>query len=168
MTKPTKTPDISSQWQVARPDLDPAVNSLISLVYRISQQAEGEFRVLAQSGFDLAAGDLRILLALRRSGPMRPTDLFQSLLITSGAVTKQVQRLEERNLVARSPDPSHRGGSILALSDEGLRIADRAIEEIARSFRVAQAAKDLPRADLEAGLAFLQALFERIEGGESE
>ena len=164
----SKTTDISSQWQIARPDLDPAVNSLIGLVYRLSQQAEAEFRALAQAEFDLAAGDLRILLALRRSGPMRPTDLFQSLLITSGAVTKQVQRLEERALVARRPDPSHRGGSILALTDEGVRIADRAIEEIARSFKLARAVATLPRADLEAGVAFLQALHERIDTGGTE
>jgi DNA-binding MarR family transcriptional regulator len=161
--KKAKSPDISSQWQVERPDIEPSVSRLIGLIYRLSQQAEAEFRILAQESFDLGTGDLRILLALRRAGPMRPTDLFQSLLISSGAVTKQIYRLEERGFVERQQDPAHRGGSLLTLTAQGRRTANQAIETIVRSSRLSQAFLGLPGGEAAKGLNFLQALFDAVE-----
>ena len=71
-------------------------------VVLLSQVVEREFQKLAQETLGLGASDLRILLVLRRAKPdfeLRPTDLFRRLLVTSGAVTKQVDRLVERGLV---------------------------------------------------------------------
>jgi hypothetical protein len=90
------------QWEDELPDLDLRPFWFVGAVMQLAQRYESDFRDLAQSRFGIGTGDLRIILALRRAGPpyaVRATDLFQSLLITSGAVTKQVDRLEKKGFV---------------------------------------------------------------------
>src|SRR5206468_1107015 len=58
-------------------------------------------------------------------------DLFRALLVTSGAITKQVDRLVRKKLVRRLPDPDYRGGFLVQLSNRGLEVVDRAAEVIA-------------------------------------
>src|SRR4051794_31822074 len=96
--------DLVHQWEEQRPDLDTTAFRLVGAVMQLAQIFEAEFRALAEERFGIGAGDLRILMALRRAGKpyvLRPTDLFQSLLVTSGAVTKQVERLAEVGFVKK-------------------------------------------------------------------
>jgi DNA-binding MarR family transcriptional regulator len=156
---------IPAEWLVRKPHLDTSIIQVIVLIYSLSQQMENEFRDLARSRFSLRVGDLRILFALRRSGErggLRPTELFRFLLITSSAVTKQVDRLIARGLVKRCQDPDTRKSFRVKLTPAGRRTADAAIQEIIESFALAAAIKDVP-ADLCApGLEFLLALSGRV------
>jgi DNA-binding MarR family transcriptional regulator len=152
---------IPDEWLVRKPHLDTSVIRTIVLIYSLSQQMENEFRDLARSRFLLRVGDLRILFALRRSGEsggLRPTELFRSLLITSSAVTKQVDRLIARGLVKRCPDPDTRKSFRVKLTPAGRRTADAAIQAIMESFALAGALKELPPDLCAAGLEFLLAL----------
>ena len=144
-----------------KPHLDTSIIRAIVLIYSLSQQMENEFRELARSRFSLRVGDLRILFALRRSGErdgLRPTELFRSLLITSSAVTKQVDRLIARGLVKRCPDPDTRKSFRVKLTPAGRRKADAALQEIMESFALAGAIKKLPPELCAAGLDFLLAV----------
>jgi len=152
---------IPDEWLVRKPHLDTSIVRAIVLIYSLSQQMENEFRDLARSRFSLRVGDLRILFALRRSGErggLRPTELFRFLLITSSAVTKQVDRLIARGLVKRCPDPDTRKSFRVQLTPAGRRIADAAIQEIMESFALAAAIKDLPAELRATGIEFLRAL----------
>ena len=83
-----------AEWRRERPDLNLSAFSIAAAIKQIDQQTEAEFRRVS-AGLGIGPGDLRVLFALRRSGvdnPRRPTDLFQSLLVTSGAITKQLDR----------------------------------------------------------------------------
>lgn len=162
--RPGAKADITTQWLVERPDLEHSVNRLIGLLYRLSQQAELEFRSLAQSRFGIGAGDLRILLALRRAGACRPTDLFQNLLITSGAVSKQVSRLCERGLVERFSDPGHKGAVMLQLSEAGRDVADKAIEQVIQESRLARALKKQPAGEVSSAIELLDRLLALVDG----
>jgi DNA-binding MarR family transcriptional regulator len=128
--------ELAQQWHEQRPDLDLTSFRLVAAVMQLAQILEAEFRSLAQSRFGIGPGDMRILLALRRAGPpyaMRPTDLFQSLLISSGAVTKQVERLAALGYVSRVPAQAGRGRSLIALTEAGMAAADFTQEAIATS-----------------------------------
>ncbi len=158
---------IPDEWLVRKPHLDTSIIRAIVLIYSLSQQMENEFRDLARSRFSLRVGDLRILFALRRSpdsGGLRPTELFRSLLITSSAVTKQVDRLIARGLVKRCPDPDTRKSFRVRLTAAGRRTADAAIQEIMESFALAGAINELPPGLSAAGLEFLLALSARVRG----
>src|SRR5262245_6621227 len=94
--------EITENWKRERPDIE--LDRFLVAYYlqcfgRVIQQ---DFERLCQSEHRLRSSDVRVLLALRRLGApyaQRPTDLFRALLITSGAVTKQVDRLAARKLV---------------------------------------------------------------------
>lgn len=147
------------QWRRERPDVDLTAFVIAGAITQIFQQTEAEFRRLATS-LDIAPGDLRILFALRRSGvenPKRPTDLFQSLLISSGAVTKQVDRLEAKGLAKRLPDPSYQRGALIRLTARGAKVADAAIEAIcSRETSIGAAVANLTDEEREIGTRFLQ------------
>jgi DNA-binding MarR family transcriptional regulator len=154
------------QWRRERPDIDLSAFVIAGTIKLIDHQAEAEFRRLA-SKFGIGPGDLRILLALRRSGvdnPKRPTDLFQSLIVTSGAVTKQVDRLVARGLVKRGADPSYQRGSLVRLTARGAKVADTAIQAICtRETSIGAAVANLSEEDRELGKRFLQRLLAQFD-----
>ena len=83
--------EITREWERERPDLDLRDFLLAIYLRRLGRLIENEYNRMCQARFGMSAWDMRVLLALRRGGPpyaMRPTDLFEALLVTSGAVTK--------------------------------------------------------------------------------
>ena len=154
------------EWRRERPDVDLTAFVIAAAIKQIDQQTEAEFRRVS-AGMDIGPGDLRVLFALRRSGvdnPRRPTDLFQSLLVTSGAVTKQVDRLVNEGLVERLPDPSYQRGSLIRLTRRGVKVADAAIEAICSDkTSIGAAISSLSPEDREQGRIFLQKLLAKFE-----
>jgi DNA-binding MarR family transcriptional regulator len=157
---------ILAQWERERPDIQFSAFLIAGAITQINQEFENAFRALGQNEFGIGTGDLRILLALRRSGPdrpQRPTDLFQSLLITSGAVTKQVDRLVAKGLVDRVADPTYQRGWLIHLTKKGTRVADRAIEAICTpDTKIGAAIAGLSDKDRKAGAAFLRRLLAEL------
>lgn len=71
-----------------------------------------------------------LIVTLRRSGPpyeLNPTALYRELLLSSGAITNRIDRVEGEGLVRRLPDPNDRRGTIVQLTAKGRKLADRAI-----------------------------------------
>ncbi|MNJ67320.1 Multiple antibiotic resistance protein MarR [compost metagenome] len=64
---------------------------------------------------------------------MRPTDVFRLLKVTSGAATYRADKLVERGVANRIPDPKDRRGQLIQLSEEGMRLVDIAITRLAES-----------------------------------
>ncbi|HKR92748.1 MarR family winged helix-turn-helix transcriptional regulator [Novosphingobium sp.] len=128
------TDELLSSWRRERPDLDLTVFLTGIVAMRIGRLVDQSFSRQCRKGYDISAPDMRVLFALRRAGPpftRRPTDLFRALFVTSGAITKQVDRLEERALVKRLPDPDYGGGFLVKLTPAGQAVVDRAAEDLA-------------------------------------
>lgn len=121
---------ILEQWATERPDLDASPMGVIGRISRLSRLLERNIdRVFASYG--LTRGGFDVLAALRRSGPpyqLTPTELYNSLLISSGATTNRLDRLQERGLVSRLPAPTDRRGVLVALTPKGRRLVDRVTE----------------------------------------
>lgn len=61
-----------------------------------------------------------ILAMLRGSGqPCSPTQLFSSLMASSGGMTKMLDRLEAAGHVQRTPDPNDRRSVLIEITDSG-------------------------------------------------
>jgi DNA-binding MarR family transcriptional regulator len=162
--------DFIAEWRRERPDLNLSAFSIAGAIKQIDQQTEAEFRRVS-AGLGIGPGDLRVLFALRRAGadnPRRPTDLFQSLLVTSGAVTKQLDRLEAQGFVERLPDPSDQRGFLIHLTRGGVKGTDAAMEAIcSNQTTIGAAIAALSEEEQAAGARFLQRLlaaFEELEG----
>ena len=120
---------IAAQWKRARPDLDmPSAQVLqrITRAYRL--QASSFEQVFARYG--LTWGEHLVLAALRRAGApyrMNPTTLFDTMVLSSGAMTNRLDRLEEMGLVRRLPDPNDRRGRLVELTTKGRELVDEAV-----------------------------------------
>jgi DNA-binding MarR family transcriptional regulator len=157
---------ILEQWARERPDLDASPMGVVGRVQRISRELERALvRVFAR--FDLGQGEFDALATLRRSGePYRltPGALCESMMVTSGAVTKRVDRLERVGLVAREPDPDDRRGVLVGLTAEGLEMVDRVVEEHLENEQRLLA--DLTDAERERLARLLRALGESVRAAE--
>lgn len=68
----------------------------------------------------LTAAD--VLYRLHFDGPSRLTALASAVEISQPSMTQLVQRLERRDLVARSSDPGDRRAALVAITDGGRRL----------------------------------------------
>lgn len=123
------TDALVDQWRRERPDLDFWPVDVVGRVGRLARLLEREFRVFfAEHG--LEKGEWDVLAALRRSGePYAVTagTLLRSELLTSGAVTNRVDRMEEKGLVERVRDTQDRRAVLVRLTDRGRALADELI-----------------------------------------
>lgn len=120
---------ILEQWQRERPDLDVSPMGVIARMSRLSRFLERSIEdVLARYGIN--EPQFGVLAALRRAGPpfcLSPTDLYNSLLISSGAMTNRLDRLTAAGLVERVPDPTDGRSILVALTPKGRRVIDEAV-----------------------------------------
>ncbi|MFJ1800745.1 MarR family winged helix-turn-helix transcriptional regulator [Streptomyces sp. NPDC088180] len=75
-------------------------------------------------------GDFDVLAALRRSGEphaLSAGELSRTVLVTTGAISKRVDRLEARGLVGRSVAESDSRGRLVTLTVEGVELTDELI-----------------------------------------
>ncbi|MFD3873016.1 MarR family winged helix-turn-helix transcriptional regulator [Streptomyces sp. NPDC058623] len=120
---------IVEQWKRERPDLDATpmlvVGRLFRLVEALDQQLRPPFRAAG-----LGSGDFDVLAALRRSGEpyaLSAGELSRTVLVTTGAITKRVDRLASRGLVTRSVAETDSRGRHIALTAEGVELTDELI-----------------------------------------
>ncbi|WP_219899630.1 MarR family winged helix-turn-helix transcriptional regulator [Zobellella taiwanensis] len=120
---------IVTLWRRARPDLafesTEVVGRVVRLEYFITR------RVLQDlARYDLNVGEFDVLAALRRHPPyfqLSPNQLQAMVLISSGALTNRINRLESRGLVSRAQADHDRRGVIVTLTDEGFRVVEEAV-----------------------------------------
>ncbi len=122
-------------WKRERPDLDLSPLAVLSRITRIARHLDiarrDAFADLENWGFD-------VLAALRRAGEphqLSPGQLMQETLVTSGTMTKRLDRLEELQLITREPDPNDGRGSLVTLTRAGMRAVDSAMEDLLENER---------------------------------
>jgi DNA-binding MarR family transcriptional regulator len=114
-----------------RPDLDASPTHTLQRIVRADLLLAMSFaEVFGRYG--LSWGEYLVLAALRRAGPpyrLNPTTLFNSVILSSGAMTNRLDRLEEMGLVRRLADPNDRRGRLVELTMKGRELVDEAAGE---------------------------------------
>ncbi len=121
-----------AEWQRERPDVDASPLHVLSRVSRLSRHLDRERRS-AFSAHDLEQWSFDVLAALRRTGvpyELTPGALLQQTLVTSGAMTNRLDRLEDAGFVRRRPDPDDRRGVLVRLTPSGKRRADACLADL--------------------------------------
>ena len=119
------------QWAVVRPDLDLSPFAIIGRISRISRRFDRQMAPTFRA-YGLSTWGFYVLAALNRAGPpyrMKPTDLYRSLLVSSGLMTTRIRRLEEGGLVQRVPDPDDGRSVLVALTQKGRVLVNEALDE---------------------------------------
>ena len=118
------------QWRRERPDLDPAPMALLGRLFRAARAADRAVEA-ELTAHGLQPGWFDVLSALRRSGAphrLSPGRLSAAVMLSTGGMTKRLDRMEEAGLLQRSPDPGDRRGVLVGLTARGRRVVDAAVD----------------------------------------
>jgi DNA-binding MarR family transcriptional regulator len=148
---------IVEQWARERPELDVSALALLGRLFRAAHVADARLAGV----HDLRPGWFDLLAALRRSGApyeLNPTELMRTTLLSSGGMTKRIDRIVDEGLAERRPDPNDRRGTLVRLTRRGKALIDRALEEhVANEERLLAHMSRRERAQLDALLRKLLA-----------
>lgn len=132
---PYSPESIAEAWQRERPDLDHTGLAITLRIRGLTMLVDRHIAQIAES-LNLDPKDLMLLYALRRSGKpycMRPTDIFRLLSVTSGAATYRADKLVERGVARRVPDPEDRRSQLIQLTEHGQELVDIAITRLSNT-----------------------------------
>ena len=121
---------VQAQWRAERPEIDTSPMGVIARLHRIADALRGELLTLYRE-HGLGEGEFDILATLRRSGApfeLTPSELAQQTMVTTGAVSKRLDRLETAGFVTRRENLEDARGRVVALTSQGRDTIDRAYE----------------------------------------
>ncbi len=149
---------LRAQWRRELPDLDTEAMAVLGRALRLTNMVRPGIEATF-AGFGLDRGEFDVLATLRRSGPpyrLTPTDIYTSLMISSGGLTHRLDRLEKAGLVCRERSETDGRSMLVGLTDAGARLAETAFRaDMAKEARLIGV---LPPREREALAALLRKL----------
>lgn len=130
-----------ADWRREDPALRAEAMQVVGRIIRLGRAYQDDVSTLLRP-YGLSYSDFDVMATLRRSGPpyaRMPTQLQQNVLLTSGAMTACLRRLERQSFISRSEDADDRRRSAAKLTQKGLDMVDRLIS---RRFALAEDALD--------------------------
>lgn len=121
---------ILDQWRRERPDLDASPMGPIGRLGRCAMLLEQRLESCF-ARFELSNWEFDMLATLRRAGAphcLSPTDLFSTLMVTSGTMTHRLKRLETRGFIERLQNEQDARSTLVQLTGKGLELINRAVE----------------------------------------
>jgi len=131
--------ELLQEWRREQPGVNVDAMAVVGRIIHLGALLELQANKALKS-FRLRYTDFDVLASLRRSGPpykLTPTVLRRSILISSGAMTACLDRLERSGYLRREPDPADRRGTLVRLTARGKALIDKAADS---RFRVAEEA----------------------------
>ncbi|GIL01970.1 MAG: MarR family transcriptional regulator [Alphaproteobacteria bacterium] len=142
---------LREQWARELPDLDTTPMGVLGRIHRLANLVRPGIEATF-AGFGLDRGEFDVIATLRRSGPpyrLTPTELYRSLMISSGGLTHRLDRLERAGLIRRERSPSDGRSFHIALTPRGRDRAEAAFRaDMAAEARVLAAMAPQQRAAL--------------------
>lgn len=119
---------LCAQWAEESPELDTSAMQIIGRIVRLGNRFVVDANHVLK-GHGLKYSEFDIIATLRRSGKpykLTPTQLCESVVLTSGAMTTALDRLEHRGLIIRAQDEADKRIKSACLTDEGVSLAKSA------------------------------------------
>ncbi|GIU33167.1 MarR family transcriptional regulator [Shewanella sp. MBTL60-007] len=122
---------VVEQWAKEKPELETEPMAMMGRIMRIAKYMETEVADLHKK-YDMKLGEFDVLATLRRSGkPFRltPSELIESMMLTSGAMTNRLDKLEAKGLIVRAHSKEDRRSVTVELTKDGLVLIDQMMAE---------------------------------------
>lgn len=156
---------IQAEWSRERPEVDVSPQGVIGRLHRVGAYLTEELRVVYRR-HGLSEGESDVLAALRRAGPpfeRAPGELAQFTMVTTGGMTKRIDRLQDAGLVTRRGAAEDKRRRVVVLTPAGRDLIDHAFtQHMHNERRLLSALSADEAAQLERLLTHWLA---RIEGG---
>lgn len=131
--------DLMTQWRRERPDLDVSPQAVFGRLHRLADQTRAAL-IAGYAPFGLGEGEFDVMAALRRAPDgceLAPGEIARYTMVTTGAVSKRLDRLEEAGLVVRRSSASDGRSKVVGLTRAGRELIDEAFTaHIAREHRL--------------------------------
>jgi len=117
---------VIERWGQERPEVDVSAIGVIGRVHSIAEWLT-EQRTMLYAEYALGPGEFDVMAALLRSGEpyeMSPSAIADWTVVSSGAVTKRVDRCIEQGWVTRRVGQADGRSRVVALTDEGKQLID--------------------------------------------
>lgn len=155
---------IQGEWALERPDIDVSPQGIIGRLHRLAAHLTDEL-VPVYSRHGLTEGEFDVLATLRRAGApfeRTPGELARFTMVTTGAMTKRVDRLDDAGLVTRRTRDDDGRGKVVALTPAGKALIDAAFtEHMANEHRLVDSLDPVERDHLERALTHWLGRFDR-------
>lgn len=132
----------------------------MSQVVRWASRTDVRRELWGAAGRDLSPTDLWLLDAIEANGPVRASSLAEWQGVDKSTITPQIRRLEDRELIARRPDPADRRAVLLTVTPRGRRLRRTLRAHSAAVFD--RALQDWSATDRDALAALLGRLVDRL------
>lgn len=147
---------MQADWRRERPDIDPSPQGVLGRLHRLADQLRDDLLAVYRR-HGLGEGDFDVLATLRRQGApyeLLAGELAQHTMVTTGGMTKRLDRLEAVGLVTRRVDPGDARVRRVALTERGFDVIDAAYtDHMANEHRLLA---DVPPEDREALVRILR------------
>jgi len=120
-----------AQWAAELPDVDTRGMAILGRARWITLTARPPIEAIFKA-HGLDSGEADVLFSLLRSGPpyrLRPTELFRTLMISSGGLTDRLNRLAKAGLIRRAAAEGDGRSLPVELTEEGIKRAKEAFRE---------------------------------------
>lgn len=149
--EPDHVDEIVAQWNRERPDVDVSGMAVIGRLTRLEKVIRPRLNAVFAE-HDLESWEFDVLATLVRTGEphqLTPGRLLESMMITSGAMTNRIDRLEERGFVTRVKSPTDGRQVLVTLTDKGRTKVDEAlVSHAANELEIVQSLDENQRATL--------------------
>lgn len=125
-----KLDHVIAQWQQEKPDMDTSSMALVGRLLRLSKYIESSI-IQCHKKIGLTPGEFDVLATLRRSGEiasLTPSELTSALLLTSGAMTNRLDKLNEKGFIHRKHCEQDRRSVTVELTEKGYQLVDQALD----------------------------------------
>ncbi|HAS63270.1 MAG TPA: MarR family transcriptional regulator [Vibrio sp.] len=120
-----------NQWHNVKPGLDTEPLAIIGRMIRITKHLESEMAGLHKA-HGLKPGEFDVLVSLFRSGQphgLTPSDLIDAMILSSGAMTNRLDKLETKGLIVRRHSETDRRSVKVQLTETGYKLINDILHE---------------------------------------
>jgi DNA-binding MarR family transcriptional regulator len=119
---------LRGQWARELPDIDTEPMGILGRASRLTNLFRPSLEATF-ANFGLDRGEFDVIATLRRSGPpyrLTPTQIYTSLMISSGGLTHRLDRLEKAGLIQREKSQEDGRSMLVALTEAGIARVEQA------------------------------------------
>ncbi|RKF18728.1 MarR family transcriptional regulator [Alginatibacterium sediminis] len=122
-----KVDDILLQWADTKPNLNCDSMGIVGRLRQVSLDWQKQLDTVFKA-HELSSIEFDILATLRRNQlPLTPTELYKTLMLSSGAVSTWIEKLVQRGLIERLASPADRRSCQVQLTQAGVIELDAAL-----------------------------------------
>ena len=140
-TQPDHVDHVLEQWQTVTPERDVSPMAVFTRLYRLSKYLNRKVAAVFRR-HGLHDGEFDLLATLYRSGQpegLTPNALRRAAVLSSGAMTNRLDRLEAAGLIQRVANPQDRRSLLIRLSEHGQTLLLGCLDEYVAALHELQA-----------------------------